>query len=250
MKVIVFGGTGMIGLGVVRECLLDPEVTQVVIVARTAEAMNDVRALRDVPPASFAKIEERILPDVTRLGADVLAGCHACFFCLGVSSAGMSEQDYRRITYDLTIDIAKLLVKASPQTTFIYVSGHGTDATETGSTMWARVKGQTENALLKMPFHAVCMFRPGLVRPLHGIRSKTPLYRAAYLLLAPFYALLALLAPQLTTTTEAVGRAMLRVAKGGPPARIVESQEINRLARGSHSASTAIGTTDSRNGFA
>lgn len=231
MKVIVFGGTGMIGLGVVRECLLDPEVTQVVIVARTAEAMEDVRALRDVPPGAFAKIEERILPDVTRIGADVLAGCNACFFCLGVSSAGMSEQDYRRVTYDLTIDIAKILVKASPQTTFIYVSGHGTDSTETGSTMWARVKGQTENALLKMPFRAVCMFRPGFIRPLHGIRSKTPVYRAAYVLLTPFYPLVGKLAPHIATTTEAVGRAMLRVAKDGPPAPTVESREINRLAQ-------------------
>ena len=231
MKVIVFGGTGMVGLGVVRECLLDPDVKKVVVVARTQATMADVRALKDVPPEAFAKIDELVLPDVMRIGVDALAGCNACLFCLGVSSAGMSEQDYRRVTYDLTLDIAKILVKASPQTTFSYVSGQGTDSSEKGSSMWARVKGQTENALLKMPFKAACMFRPGFIRPLHGIKSKTPLYRAAYVALTPFYPLFKAVAPSSLTTTEAVGKAMLRVAKEGPPGPTVESKEINRLAQ-------------------
>lgn len=230
MKVVVFGGTGMVGLGVVRECLLDPDVDRLVVIARSAATLADVRGLRDVPAASFAKLEERIVPDVSRIGPEVLAGCDACFFCLGVSSAGMSEPDYRRVTYDLTLDVARTLVKASPATTFIYVSGQGTDSSETGKTMWARVKGQTENALLKLPFRAACMFRPGFIQPLHGIRSKTPVYRAAYGVLSPFYPLLRSLAPRSVTTTEAVGRAMLAVAKHGPPSPTVETRDINRLA--------------------
>lgn len=139
----------------------------------------------------------------------------------------MSEQDYMRVTYDVTLAAAQVLARLSPAMTFIYVSGEGTDSTEKKRAMWARVKGKTENALLKLPFKAV-MFRPGLIRPLHGIRSKTRLYRIAYTVMWPLFPLLGLLGT--LTTTERVGQAMLRVARGGAPKQILSNRDINALA--------------------
>ena len=217
MNVLLFGASGMIGQGVLRECLLDAGVTRIVSVVRRPTSERN------------PKLHELVAPDIGDLGAheSALAGTDACFFCAGVSSAGMSEAEYTRVTHDLTLSAARTLVRVAPQATFIYVSGKGTDSTERGRSMWARVKGRTENALLALPFRASYMFRPGLIQPLHGIRSRTALYRAIYAALGPVSALLRRWAPGIATSTEQLGRAMLAVARNGYPARVLESRDIN-----------------------
>lgn len=221
MNVMLFGATGMVGQGVLRECLLDPTVDEVLAVGRSATS------------ARHPKLRELVRPDLTDLGTpdDQLRGYDACFWCLGVSSAGRSEADYERVTYGLTVSVAERLARLNPGMTITYVSGAGTDSTEHGRSMWARVKGRTENALLAMPFRAAYMFRPGIIRPLHGIRSKTRGYRYAYVLLSPFVLLLSAVAPNSVTTTEKMGRAMIHVAVRGAPTRILGTREINELAK-------------------
>jgi len=218
MKVILFGASGMIGQGVLRECLLDHEVDTVLAIGRGATG------------ASHPKLQERVwadLMDAAVIGPEA-AGFEACFFCLGVSSAGMSEADYRRLTYDLTLHIAEPLARLNPAMTFIYLSGAGTDSSEKGRSMWARVKGQTENALLRLPFKAV-MFRFGAVIPLHGITSRTRLYRWVYAITRPLWPLLRAAFPKDITTTEQIGRAMLKVARQGAPKRVMETRDITAL---------------------
>jgi uncharacterized protein YbjT (DUF2867 family) len=163
MKVILFGATGMVGQGVLRECLLDPGVESVLAVGRSPTGQRNAK-LREILHDNFF--------DFSAIESG-LAGFEACFFCLGVSSVGMSEQSYRHLTYDLTLAAATTLSKLSPGMVFIYVTGQGTDSTEQGRLMWARVKGKTENDLRKLPFKAAYMFRPAAIQPLHGIRSKT-----------------------------------------------------------------------------
>lgn len=161
---------------------------------------------------------------------DRFVGLDACFFCLGVSAAGMSEEDYRRVTYDFAVRAAEALVHRNPEMTFCYVSGAGTDSSESGRSMWARVKGMTENRLLKMPFRAAYMFRPGYIQPMKGVRSKTRIYQAMYTILAPLYPVWKTLFPKLVTTTEKVGLAMIRVAEEGFPNQVLETPDINALA--------------------
>src|SRR3954447_1846575 len=187
----------MVGQGVLRECLLDPDVRSVLAVVRSPTGLKHEK-LREIAHKDFFDFSA-IEPELT--------GLDACFFCLGVSSAGMTEESYRRVTYDITLAAAETLVKLNPGMTFIYVSGGGTDSTERGRSMWARVKGETENALLKLPFKAAYMFRPGLIRPLHGIASRTPFYRVVYALLIPFYPVLNALVPGHMMTTERLGLA-------------------------------------------
>ncbi|MEV3983579.1 NAD(P)H-binding protein [Nonomuraea sp. NPDC049758] len=216
MRVIIFGATGMVGRGVLRECLLDERVTAVLTVGRSPTGT--------VHP----KLRELLHADLSDLSAveGELAGYDACFFCLGVSAAGMSEQDYRRITYDYTLAAGTTLARLSPSSTFVYVSGAGTDAH--GRAMWARVKGATENALLALPFHAY-MFRPGYIQPMHGVTSRTRWYRLAYVVAAPLYPLLRRLFPAAVTTTERIGQAMITVAERGAPERILGPAAINAL---------------------
>jgi hypothetical protein len=185
---------------------------------------------RNAPAQQHEKLREILHNDLSVLSAieDRLSGYDACFSCLGVSAVGMKEEAYRRITYELTISVARSLAKLNP-TMFIYVSGAGTDATERGRMMWARVKGETENALLQMPFKAVYMFRPGYIQPLYGIRTKTKWYGALYSTLGPLYPVWKLLFPKYVTTTECVGRAMLNVAKRGAPKPVPENQDISRI---------------------
>ena len=163
MKVLVTGATGMVGQGVLLECLRDPRVERVLSLGRSPTGRTD------------PKLEELVQPDLTGLAQveDRLRGYDACFFCLGVSSAGMSEVDYRKVTFDLTTSVAQTLVRLNPAMSFVYVSGAGTDSTEHGRAMWARVKGQTENALLRLPFRGAYMFRPGVIRSKDGIRSRS-----------------------------------------------------------------------------
>jgi uncharacterized protein YbjT (DUF2867 family) len=219
MKVIILGTSGMVGQGALRECLRDPQVTEVLSIGRSALVQ------------SHAKLRQLTLPDLSDLSAveAQLAGYDACFFCLGVSSAGMNEARYRTLTYDLTLAVARPLAQLNPAMTFIYVSGVGTDSSEQGRSMWARVKGATENALLALPFHAV-MFRPGAIVPLHGIRSRTRLYDLLYRFFKPLWFGALRLFPEQVTTTERVGLAMLAVARHQTTLRVIEPGEINRLA--------------------
>jgi uncharacterized protein YbjT (DUF2867 family) len=219
MQVLLFGATGMVGQGVLRECLLDPQVTGVLAVGRSATGQPHPKLLELVQPDLF---------DLSAIESQ-LSGFDACFFCLGVSSVGMAEDRYRRVTRDLTLGVAQTLAKLNPQMTFIYVSGMGTDSTERGRTMWARVKGETENALLRLPFRAACMFRPAMIVPLHGIRSKTRLYRALYAATAPLLPWLHRRFPKYVTTTERVGRAMLEVARHGAPKPVLENADIDGI---------------------
>ena len=219
MKVIIFGATGMVGQGVLRECLLDPGIDAVLAVGRSP--------LREQQP----KLREIVQSDFTDYSAieSQLTGYDACFFCLGVSSIGMAEERYRHLTYDITLAAAKTLARLNPQMVFVYVTGRGTDSTERGSLMWARVKGKTENDLLKLPFKAAYMFRPAGIQPLHGVRSKTAWVQAIYVGAAPLLSLLNRMAPKYMTTTEQVGRAMIKVVREGYPKAVLESEGINRL---------------------
>lgn len=211
----------MVGQGVLSECLLDSEVESVLAIVRSATGQRHAK-LQELVRENFFDFS-----DV----APRLAGYDACFFCLGVSAAGMSEADYQRVTYDVTLAAAKTLVELNPAMTFIYVSGAGTDGTESGRTMWARVKGRTENALSALPFRGAYMFRPAVIRPGPGIRSKTKSYRVLYGLFGPLLPLFKALFPGYVTTTEEVGRAMLEVAKHGAAKRVLESRDIIALGR-------------------
>jgi uncharacterized protein YbjT (DUF2867 family) len=219
MNVLLFGATGMVGQGVLRECLQDPNVLLVQTVGRTATGVQ------------HPKLREVVHQDLWHYEAIEanLSGFDACFFCLGVSSSGMTEEDYERVTYGITRAAAETLCRLNPQMTFIYVSGAGTDSSERGRTMWARIKGRTENALLRLPFAAAYMFRPGIIQPLHGARSKTTGYRVFYLLSKPLLPLLRLAFPNQVLTTQQIGRAMLTVATHGFPKRILGSKDIRTV---------------------
>jgi uncharacterized protein YbjT (DUF2867 family) len=218
MKVLLFGATGMVGQGVLRECLLDPDVEGVVAIGRGVTGQKHPK-LRELPHNNFL--------DFSAI-EDQLSGFDACFFCLGVSSVGMTEEQYERITYGFTLAAARVLARLNPNMAFIYVSGMGTDSSERGRSMWARVKGSTENELLRLPFRAAYMFRPGAIVPLHGVQSKTKLVRVFYVLLGPLLPLLNALFPKYVTTTEQIGRAMLKIAKHGWPAPVLETADINK----------------------
>lgn len=219
MKAIIFGATGMVGSGVLIECLADPRVEAVLVVGRS-RCHVDHPKLRELIHTDFF--------DYTTIAPE-LAGYDACFFCLGVSSAGMGEAAYQHVTYDLTLAAARTLAKGNTGMTFCYVSGQGTDSTEHGRSMWARVKGRTENALLRLPLNAF-MFRPGIIQPLKGVRSRTRLYQLFYTLTGPFFPVLRRLLPSQVTTSVNVGRAMIRVAVDGYGKRILEVRDINALA--------------------
>jgi uncharacterized protein YbjT (DUF2867 family) len=220
MNVILFGATGMIGQGVLRECLLDSSVHQILSIVRTPSGQHGPN-LHELVQTNFF--------DYSTIETE-LTGYDACFFSLGVSSAGMDEAKYKHLTYDLTLAAASTLARLNSNMTFLYISGAGTDSTERGRIMWARVKGKTENDLLKLPFRAAYMFRPGFIQPLHGIRSKTKLYLSFYTALSPILLLLISAFPKYITTTEQLGRAMLNVAKHGYPNLLLETADIIRAA--------------------
>jgi uncharacterized protein YbjT (DUF2867 family) len=209
----------MVGQGVLRECLLDPDIEQVLSIVRAPSGERHPK-LRELMHANFL--------DFSAIESE-LSGFDAAVFCLGVTSAGKTEEQYSRVTYDITMAVARPLARLNPGMTFVYVSGAGTDSSERGRVMWARVKGKTENALLRLPFKAAYMFRPGVIQPMHGVQSKTPLYRIPYLILRPLIPWLRKRFPQYVTTTEQLGRAMIAAAKHGAPKRVLESADINRL---------------------
>jgi uncharacterized protein YbjT (DUF2867 family) len=220
MNVVIFGASGMVGQGVLLECLRDTDVERVLVVGRSSAGRQ------------HAKLREVLVKDLFDVAsyASELTGLDACFFCLGVSSAGMTEAGYRRLTYELTMAVAQELVARNSALCFVYISGAGTDSTERGRTMWARVKGATENALLGMPFRSVFMFRPGVIQPLDGIRSKTRAYRFGYVLMAPVLPLLRRAFPHSILTTREIGQAMLAVARNGWPRPVLEAKDIHAAA--------------------
>jgi len=221
MRILILGATGMVGQGVLRETLLANDVSETVVLGRTPIGKRDDK---------LKEIVHGDLFDLTDIESQ-LEGLDACFFCLGVSSYGMSEADYAHITYDLTLSVAKTLQRLNAMMTFVYVSGAGTDSTERGKSMWARVKGKTENALLALPFKAVYLFRPGIIQPLHGVKSKTNAYRLLYPILWPFIVIARPLMPGVILTTVNVGLAMLNAARRGEGDRVLESKDIYQLSR-------------------
>ncbi|MFJ5296482.1 epimerase [Pseudomonas sp. NPDC088368] len=220
MNVLMFGATGMVGQGVLRECLAAPDVDQVVSITRSPIGL------------SHYKLSEQIVDDFFDYHdcEAYLRGFDACFFCLGVSVMGLSESAYTRVTYDLTLAAAHTLSRLNPQMTFVYVSGAGTDSTEQGRSLWARIKGRTENALLRLPFKAVYLFRPGVIQPLNGVRSKTALYRSLYAVMAPLLTLMRRVWPNVVLTTETLGQAMLNSVRRGAEKPVLEARDINALA--------------------
>jgi uncharacterized protein YbjT (DUF2867 family) len=222
MNVVIFGATGMVGQAALRESLLDAGVERVLTIGRKATGQKHDK-LRELSRAD--------LTDYSGMAGE-LTGYDACFFCLGVSSSGMSEADYRRVTVDIAVAAGRALVAVNPGMTFVFVSGTGTDSTGTSSTMWARVKGEAENAVFALPFKAVYAFRPAFIRPMHGITSRTPSYRVLYAVLRPIVPIVTALFPRQATTTEKIGRAMLNVARHGAPKRILDTPDINAAAAG------------------
>jgi uncharacterized protein YbjT (DUF2867 family) len=219
MRVVIFGASGMVGKGVLLECLDDARVASVLAVGRSSCGVR------------HDKLTELLHDDFEHWDAvrDLFAGCDACFYCLGVTSAGTAEADYRRITRDYTVAAANAVLAAAPQAVFCFVSGAGADSTERSRVMWARVKGEAENAVLGMPFRAAYVFRPSLIQPVRGVRSRTGWYTAFYTVAAPFLPLMLRIAPGHVTTSARVGRAMLDVAIRGHPERVLHSRDINRL---------------------
>ncbi|MCB0495791.1 MAG: NAD-dependent epimerase/dehydratase family protein [Cyclobacteriaceae bacterium] len=217
MKVIIMGSTGMVGQGALIECLEDTSIEEVLVINRRATNPSNTKIKEIVHQDfyNFSSLEQE------------LKGYDACFFCLGVSSAGMKEEQYHKLTYDLTMSFAKVLAQASPECTFIYVSGSGTDSTEKGRSMWARVKGKTENDLLKL-FKNAYMFRPGYIQPKKGIKSRTPLYNTLYIFFKPLYFLLKPF-KGFVTDSVSLGRAMINVVQKGYEKKIIESSDINKL---------------------
>src|SRR6186713_299344 len=205
MKVVLFGATGMIGQAVLRECLADADVTAVLSIGRRPSGAQHSK-LREIVHANMLDLA----PIEAQLG-----GYGACFFCLGSTSVGMTEAEYTRVTYDVAMAAATALSRQSPGMTFVFISGRGTDGTQTGKLMWARVKGKTENAIARLPFKATYMFRPGYIQPVHGEKSRTAWTRNTYRLAGWLYPLWKLLFPNHVSTTEGLARAMLAVAKRG-----------------------------------
>ncbi len=215
IRAIVTGATGMVGEGVLHECLLHPDVESVLIINRRPSGMNHPKLKEIIHPDffDFSSIEEQ------------LKGYNACFFCLGVSSIGMKVAEYKKITYDLTMHVAQTLSKLNPDMVFCYISGSGTDSTEKGRLMWARVKGKTENDLMKLPFKAVYAFRPGFLKSTKGLKNTLP----AYKYFAWLYPLMRPLFPAMLGTLHELGLAMINSIKYGFPKKVLEVKDIRRL---------------------
>ncbi|QIP14975.1 epimerase [Spirosoma aureum] len=217
INVIITGATGMVGEGVMHECLLHPDVEQVLVINRKPVGVSHPK-LREIIHTNFfdlSPIEKQ------------LTGYNACFFCLGVSSVGMKEAEYRRLTYDLTLRVAELLAKLNPDMTFGYISGAATDSTEQGRSMWARVKGATENALMRLPFKKTYMFRPGFLRATKGLRNTLSYYKYV----AWLYPIGRALYPAGFSTLQELGLAMIKSVSLGYEKPILEVKDIVALAK-------------------
>lgn len=222
MKAIVLGSTGMVGKAVLLECLEDSRITRVLAINRRSLNMAHGKLVEVIHDDFF---------DFSDLN-NQLAEYDACFFCLGTSSVGLSEEKYSRITYDLTLSFARTFSAANPAAVFCYVSGTGTDSSERGKMMWARVKGKTENDLLKLSFRDAYMFRPGYIQPLKGVRARSPVVNILYFIFTPLYHILKAFGSAVTDSVS-LGKAMIRVAVSGYDKKIIEPKDINILAHGS-----------------
>jgi len=220
IKVIITGSTGMVGKGVLLECLEDSSIESVLLINRNPIGIE------------HEKIKELLQKDFQNLSPlrEELVGYDACYFCLGVSAYRMKEKQYYEVTYKMTLHLAKLLSDINPEMSFCYVSGLGTDSSEKGRSMWARVKGKTENAILKLPFKTTFIFRPGYIQPLKGIKSKTSSYNKIYSILKPLYPIFKLIIPNKVTSSINVGKAMIYTSKHSYDANILYNKEINELA--------------------
>ena len=216
MNVIITGTTGMVGMGVLLECLDDPDIKKVLVINRRKLDMQ------------HRKLEEKIIPDFNEIDSlkGSLGGYDACFHCMGISSIGMKEEEYTRITYHITMKLAKAYLADNPKGSMTYVSGTGTDSSETGRSMWARVKGKTENDLLGMPFEKAHMFRPGYIQPLRGVKSKTPWVNTTYAIFKPIYLILKYF-PGSATNSSNIGKAMIYCIKETVEENILGNRLIN-----------------------
>ncbi len=212
IKAIILGSTGMVGEGVLHECLNHSDVESVLLINRKPCGVK------------HEKLKEIIHKDLLDLSSleDQLEGYNACYFCAGVSSVGKKEDEYSRITYGLTMNFANAMVKLNPDMTFCYVSGVGTDSTEKGRSMWARVKGKTENDLMKLPFKAAYMFRPGYIQPTKGLKNTYKMYKV----FAPIYPIIKLLFSKYVTTLREIGLAMINVTLYGSEKKVLECKDI------------------------
>jgi len=231
MRVVLFGATGMVGQGVLRECVRDPGVTEVLSVVRKPGATP--ARVGDTDVAASGKVREFVAPDFFDFsGVEYeFAGFDACFFAIGVSTFAVKAEEYPKITRDIPVAAARSLVRANPDMTMVFVSAHGADETETSSAMWKRVKGEAENEMLHAGFARAFVLRPLGIVPMHGIQSRTGLYRAVYGMMRPLLPALLRSLPRYVTSTEGLGRAMIAVARNGYPKQRLEAADISAVAR-------------------
>lgn len=217
INVIITGSTGMVGKGVLLECIENTAINKILLLNRSSVGIE------------HEKITELLIEDFQNLSPlrEALSGYDACYFCMGVSSFRMKEREYNEITYKITLHLAKLLSNISPTMSFCYVSGLGTDSTENSRTMWARIKGKTENALKKLPLKSVFLFRPGYIQPQKGIKSKTSLYNTLYIFTKPLYPLFKLIIPNKVTSTSDIAKAMIYTSLKGFDRDILYNKDIN-----------------------
>lgn len=214
IQAIVTGATGMVGEGVLHECIQHPDVEKILVIGRRPSGIQHrkVTELLHDNFHDFSGIEHK------------LTGYNACYFCLGISSVGMNEEKYRKITYDITMALAETLQTLNPDLTFCYVSGEGTDSSEKGRSMWARVKGKTENTVMSM-FPNGYAFRPGYIQPTKGLKNTLK----AYKVMAPLYPVWKKVFTKYVCTLEHLGQAMIYVTKNAQTTRIIGNKEITEM---------------------
>jgi hypothetical protein len=215
IKAIITGATGMVGEGVLHECLLHPDVESVLVINRKSCGVKHEK---------LKEIIHKYFYDLSAI-ENQLAGYNACYFCAGVSSVGKKEDEYKHLTYDLTLNFAKTLLKLNPDMTFCYVSGSGTDSTEKGKIMWARVKGKTENDLMKLGFKDSYMFRPGYIQPIKGLKNAYKIYK----IFTPVYPVFKILFPNYVVSLEEIGKVMINVTLYGSEKKVLECKDIVKL---------------------
>lgn len=217
IKAIITGATGMVGEGVLHVCLNSPDVESVLVLNRKP---------CEVTHPKLKEIIHKDFLDLTSI-EDQLAGYNAGYFCAGVSSIGKKENEYRKITYDLTLNFANTLVQLNPEMVFTYISGVGTDSTEKGRSMWGRVKGKTENDLMKLPFKDSYMYRPGYIQPIKGLKNTYKVYK----FLRPFYPMFEKLFPKYVGTLEEIGNSMIYVTLNRYEKKVLECEDIRRTGK-------------------
>lgn len=220
MKIIITGATGMVGKGVLLECLDHPRIEQVLTIGRTSLGIQHPKLI---------EVINRNFLDYSPIKIS-LKGYDACYLCMGVSAGGLTEQKYQELTYNYTLALARTLLEQNPEIICTYVSGEGTDSSEKGSTMWARVKGRTENDLLNLGFKHAYMFRPGGIIPLRGIKSKTKTYQFIYTYFMWLIKLIKFIAPNAVVNTTQIGLAMIKITEDGYDKKIIRPIDIIRLA--------------------